>query len=739
MRKNSLTAIAFTLIAAAFSYAATVSNPIIWADVPDVSVLRVDSTYYMVSTTMHFAPGVPIMASTDLANWRTVNYAYSTLTNSDAMNLNAGKSAYGKGSWASSIRYHDGTYYILTPSYTTGKTHLYKTKDIKKGTWSETLLPFYHDPSLFFDDDGSAYIFYGSGSISYVQLNSTLTGTSGKSGTLSLPLDATTGTGSYIVKMEGSHMEKVNGKYYLFVISWPSGKCRTEIVFRSSSLFGSYEGKIALQNNGVAQGSIFDTPDGKWYAMLFRDNGAVGRIPYLIPVTWSNDWPVLGTNGAAPSTLTLDNPQTDGYGLVTSDDFDEEVLPLEWQWNHNPDNANWSLSANKGSLRITTSRTDNGLYYAKNTLTQRSFGPKCSGRIALDASGMKDGDFAGLAALQDSMAFVGVSKSGSSLSIVEYQGKSQKASVPVSQNKVYLRIDMDFTNQTDKATFYYSLDGTAWKSIGSTLSMSYTLGMFVGYRFSLFNYATKSAGGYADFDWFKIGKDYNDEIQLTTKAVAQAPYADTLALPGTVEAENYDVGGQGVSYSDNESANQGDVYRTDGVDIVSITGGYAVGYTVDGEWLEYTVKVAKAGVYTFDASVASGSKTSSFQLFLDNAAITDTVKVDSASWTTYSSVSGTTKALTAGTHVLKIAITGSYVNIDKITFTEGTTKIATSPARGITAGYYRIFDMQGVYLGNVPLSGNRSEDVSRVRNTVRRNGLFILKDTGRTFIVNTND
>src|SRR5574344_2183647 len=358
MRKNSLTAIAFTLIAAAFSYAATVSNPIIWADVPDVSMLRVDSTYYMVSTTMHFAPGVPIMASTDLANWRTVNYAYSTLTNSDAMNLNAGKSAYGKGSWASSIRYHD--------------------------------------PSLFFDDDGSAYIFYGSGSISYVQLNSTLTGTSGKSGTLNLPLDATTGTGSYIVKMEGSHMEKVNGKYYLFVISWPSGKCRTEIVFRSSSLFGSYEGKIALQNNGVAQGSIFDTPDGKWYAMLFRDNGAVGRIPYLIPVTWSNDWPVFGTNGAAPATLDLPNPAFSGFNMVTSDDFNEETLALEWQWNHNPDNTNWSLKAKPGSMRITTSRVDSRLYYAKNTLTQRSFGPKCSGRIAVDVSGMKDGDVAGL-------------------------------------------------------------------------------------------------------------------------------------------------------------------------------------------------------------------------------------------------------------------------------------------------------------------------------------------------------
>lgn len=731
------------LIFVGTAFSATVSNPIIWADVPDVSMLRVDSTYYMVSTTMHFAPGVPIMASTDLANWRTINYAYSTLTSSNAMNLTGGSSAYGKGSWASSIRYHDGTYYILTPSYTTGKTHLYKTTDIKNGHWSETLLPFYHDPSLFFDDDGSVYIFYGSGTISYIQLNSDLSGvnSSGKKGTLNLPLDATTGTSNYIVKMEGSHMEKVNGKYYLFVISWPSGKSRTEIVFRSSSLFGTYEGKIALQNNGVAQGSIFDTPEGNWYGMLFRDNGSVGRIPYLIPVTWSDNWPVFGTNGAAPATLDLANPQIDGYGMVTSDDFDEETLPLEWQWNHNPDNANWSLTANKGNLRIITSKVEaslnNGLYYARNTLTQRSFGPKCSGRIALDASGMKDGDMAGLAALQDSMGFVAVYKSGSSLSIVEYQGKTQKASVAIDQNKVYFRIDMDFTNQTDKATFYYSLDSTTWKSIGSTLSMSYTLGMFVGYRYALFNYASKTAGGYADFAWFKIGKDYTDEIQLTTETIEQAPYKDTLALPGTIEAEDYDIGGQGVSYFDNESQNQGGAYRTDGVDIEGdAASGYKVGYTIAGEWLEYTVNVATAGVYTYEATVSSGSESSSFRLFLDNEAISDTVKVpDGGDWKTYSVVTGVTSALSAGTHVFKIAITGSYVNIDKIVFTEGITRVAEIK-EGFVQGLqtFKAYNIRGRYLGSF-----EAADLSVLKTELGmsnlKSGVYILRSKNRNYFI----
>jgi len=736
--------LASLLIFVGTAFSATVSNPIIWADAPDVSILRVDSNYYMVSTTMHFAPGVPIMASTDLANWRTINYAYSTLTNSNAMNLTGGSSAYGKGSWASSIRYHDGTYYILTPSYTTGKTHLYKTTDIKNGPWSETILPFYHDPSLFFEDDGSVYIFYGTGSISYVQLNSDLSGvnSSGKKGTLNLPLDATTGTSNYIVKMEGSHMEKVNGKYYLFVISWPSGKCRTEIVFRSSSLFGTYEGKIALQNNGVAQGSIFDTPEGNWYAMLFRDNGSVGRIPYLIPVTWSDNWPVFGTNGAAPATLDLANPQIDGYGMVTSDDFDEETLPLEWQWNHNPDNANWSLTANKGNLRITTSKVEaslnNGLYYARNTLTQRTFGPKCSGRIALDASGMKDGDMAGLAALQDSMGFVAVYKSGSSLSIVEYQGKTQKASVAINQNKVYFRIDMDFTNQTDKATFYYSLDSTTWKNIGSTLSMSYTLGMFVGYRYALFNYASKTAGGYADFGWFKIGKDYTDEIQLTTETIEQAPYKDTLALPGAIEAEDYDIGGQGVSYFDNESKNQGGVYRTDGVDIEGdAASGYKVDYTIAGEWLEYTVKVATAGVYTYEATVSSGSGSSSFRLFLDNEAITDTVKVPDGGgdWGTYSVVTGVTSALPAGTHVFKIAITGSYVNIDKIVFKEGITRVAEIK-EGFVQGLqtFKAYNIRGRYIGSF-----QATDLSVLKTELGisdlRSGVYILRSKNRSYCI----
>ena len=219
--------------------------------------------------------------------------------------------------------------------------------------------------------------------------------------------------------------------------------------------------------------------------------------------------------------------------------------------------------------------------------------------------------------------------------------------------------------------------------------------------------------------------------------VPQAPYKDTISIPGTLEAENYDVGGQDVSYYDTDDTTQGKVYREDGVDVVSTTDSYAVGYTVAGEWLEYTVNVAKAGAYAFEATVASGSKSSSFQLFLDSAAITDTVKVDSASWTTYSAVSGTTKTLAAGTHVLKIAITGSYVNIDKITFSDGTTHIAASPASRLSAGTYRIFDVQGIYLGNVSINAAEAPGI-QVHRAVKHSGLYILKARNFTAEVQVN-
>jgi beta-xylosidase len=489
-------------------------NPVIFADVPDMSILRMGDTYYMSSTTMHMNPGVPIMKSKDLVNWMLVNYAYDTLANVDELNLANGKSTYGKGSWASCIRFHNGMYYLSTFAQTTGKTYVYSTKDIEKGPWkSASWKPAFHDHSLFFDDDGRVYMIYGGGKLRLVELNADASGV--KQGGIDQVIieNASAPAGSnMMLPAEGSQLIKINGKYYLFNITWPRGGMRTVVIHRADKITGPYEGRLGLQDLGVAQGGLIDTKEGNWYAYLFRDFGAVGRIPYLVPVKWEDGWPVLGVDGKVPETLDLPPGRGLIPGIVASDDFSrnkgDRPLPLVWQWNHNPDNALWSVTARKGFLRLTTGRIDTSFLLARNTLTQRTIGPECTGSTLVDVSKMKDGDFAGLALLQKRYGQVGVKQTGETRSIIMISAESEMpvemANIPLTQNNVYFRIACNFTNRIDTAAFFYSLDGRSWNSIGRRLKMAYTIPQFIGYRFGVFNYATKQAGGFVDFDYFHI-------------------------------------------------------------------------------------------------------------------------------------------------------------------------------------------------------------------------------------------
>jgi beta-xylosidase len=305
---------------------------------------------------------------------------------------------------------------------------------------------------------------------------------------------------------------KINNKYYLFNITWPRGGMRTVVVHRADKITGPWEGKLAFQDLGVAQGGLVDTPDGRWFAYLFRDFGSVGRIPYLVPVKWENGWPVIGTEGKVPDKLDL--PDSKGLipGIVASDEFTRRkgdiALPLVWQWNHNPDNRLWSLTSRKGFLRLTTGRIDTILVTARNTLTQRTFGPQSFASACMDVSNMKEGDFAGLTLLQRKFGIVGVKYEKGSKTIIMINAQSGKPievqQVALNQKNVFLKAECDFRNKTDTARFYYSLDGRKWNLIGNQLKMEYSMPHFMGYRFGLFNYSTKSPGGYVDFDWFRI-------------------------------------------------------------------------------------------------------------------------------------------------------------------------------------------------------------------------------------------
>jgi beta-xylosidase len=488
-------------------------KPVIFADCPDMSMLRVGDTYYMTSTTMHMSPGVPIMKSKDLINWKIVNYAYDTLANVDAMNLNNGKNAYGRGTWASCLRFHNGTYYVSTFSQTTGKTYIYSTKDIEKGPLNViSFRPSFHDNTLFFDDDGRNYLIYGAGKLRLVELKADLTGVIPETDRVLIENASAPAGPNINLGAEGSQLFKVKDEYYLFNITWPRGGMRTVVVHRADKITGPYEGKVAFQDLGVAQGGLIDTPDGKWYAYLFRDFGSVGRIPYLVPVKWEDGWPVIGVNGKVPESLDL--PASKGLipGIVAPDEFirkrTDAALPLVWQWNHNPDNKLWSVSKRKGYLRLTTGRIDTLFVMAKNTLTQRTIGPVCSGSTCIDVSNMKEGDFAGLALLQRKFGQVGVKYTNGAKTIVMINGSDSRPvetqSVPLTQKTVYLKAECDFRDKTDIAYFFYSLDGKLWTPIGLQLKMEYSMPHFMGYRFGLFNYATKNPGGFVDFDYFHI-------------------------------------------------------------------------------------------------------------------------------------------------------------------------------------------------------------------------------------------
>jgi beta-xylosidase len=519
MKKNSFSIVVLVvnIIFTAFNTTAQQAhNPIIHADVPDMSIIRVGKTYYMSSTTMHMSPGVPIMKSTDLINWKLVNYAYDTLADIDELNLNNGKNVYGRGSWASCIRYHNGKFYVSTFSQTPNKTFIYTTRNIEKGPWKRiTFSPSFHDHSIFFDDDGKVYLISGVGKLSIFEMKDDLTNVKPETERVLIENASAPAGNNINLKAEGSQLFKVNGKYYLFNITWPRGGMRTVVIHRADKITGPWEGKLGLQDLGVAQGGLIDKPDGTWYSYLFQDYGAVGRIPYLVPVKWEDGWPVLGIDGKVPETLNLPANKNLIPGIVHSDEFthkkNDAALPLVWQWNHNPDNSLWSVTKRKGFLRLTTGRLDTSFLLARNTLTQRTIGPVCTGSTSVDITNMKDGDFAGLCLLQKNYGIVGVKMDGNNKSVVMINAGTGKPetiqSVSLAQNKIFLKAECDFTEKKDEANFFYSLDGNSWLPIGTTLKMTYTLPHFMGYRFGLFNYATKEAGGFAEFDWFRIKTD----------------------------------------------------------------------------------------------------------------------------------------------------------------------------------------------------------------------------------------
>jgi hypothetical protein len=249
---------------------------------------------------------------------------------------------------------------------------------------------------------------------------------------------------------------------------------------------------------------------------------------------------------------------------------------------------------------------------------------------------------------------------------------------------------------------------------------------------------------------FKNLADKISSIPLAdfSNPIPQAPFKNAFVFPALVQAEDYDEGGQGVSYSDKDIANQGNAYREDGVDVVGLEctdsaatqgcKGYAVGYTQAGEWMEYSVNVPADAKYFVKANVATASETSSFMLLVDNNAVTDTVAVPKtdSTWDVYKEIDVGTVELKQGEHVIRLLITGDYLNIDWIQFADSANqtlpptqlvekvRLEVSPETA-----YDVFGLTGKYLGRVELRGES------VRNALVREGfaqgIYLVRSVGR--------
>lgn len=485
----------------------TFTNPVIYADAPDMDVIRVGSEFYMVSTTMHLMPSTPIMKSKDLVNWEIISYVVPRIEDSPEYDLEGGN-VYGQGQWATSLRYHDGKFYVFFATNRPQKTYIYSATD-PAGEWTKVmdLNQLYHDTSLFFDDDGRIYIAGGNSKIRLRELKSDLSGVMEEGMNVEVIDGPARGLEGLL---EGTHLCKYNDKYYMFLIWWPKGGIRTQVAFRSDKIEGPYEHRIILADTmdrrgaGVAQGCIIDTEDGRWYGFLFQDRGAVGRVPVLMPCRWENGWPMLGdAEGKVPLVMEMPATGQPKTPLVISDDFGSPTLALNWQWNHNPDDNLWSLTEREGYMRLRTGKVVNSIFEARNMLSQRTEGPACRGIVALDVSNMQDGDIAGLSAYCSEPGIISVNMEGDKKYLVMTDRNTEKERKELIGNIVYLRLDCDFNNGTDKANFYYSLDNKEWSKLGTEFQMVYNLRHFMGNRFGIFNYATKAPGGYVDIDSFE--------------------------------------------------------------------------------------------------------------------------------------------------------------------------------------------------------------------------------------------
>ncbi len=478
-------------------------RPLIYSDLPDPDIIRVGDTYYMISTTMHMFPGGDLYRSRDLIRWELCCHLYDKLDETPSQQLKEGH-IYGQGMWAACLRHHEGLFHVFFVCNDTHKTYHF-TAPQPEGPWQwHHVEGFYHDCSVLFED-GHAYIVYGNREIRLTELNDTLTGP--KEGGIDTVILRDLPPEKMMLGFEGTHFYKINGRYCLFFIHWPQGGMRTEACYVSDTLTGPYTGGDVLQDDmgffgqGVAQGGVVQDPEGKWHALLFQDHGAVGRVPVLCDVVWKDGFPVFSIADLPPRT------DADVRALYAAEEDFTAPLSSMWQFNHQPSDHACETSPEGLTVQLMPAAD---MEHARNTLTQRAFGPRCRVSVQADASLLQEGGRMGLGVLQGCFAGLFIEKKngryqlGLEARVAEKQQLKSDEPVSVSvlmplfSPKARLNMDMDFTDMKDTVTFSVTLAGRTLP-VGLPHRLHYRLDHFMGARIALYGYDTEETGSRAHF------------------------------------------------------------------------------------------------------------------------------------------------------------------------------------------------------------------------------------------------
>lgn len=512
-------------------------NPVLHADYSDPDVCAVGEDYFLTASSFNCTPGLPILHSKDLVNWKIVNYALKKVEPVEYYN----EARHGKGVWAPSIRFHEGVFYIYWGDPDFG-IFMVKTRD-PYGEWDKPVLvkagKGMIDPCPLWDDDGRVYLAHAWAG-SRAKFNSVLTVCElNKEGTkvISDPVLVFDGNDGVNHTIEGAKFYKRNGFYYLFA---PAGGVVSgwQLVMRSKDVYGPYEARIVMAQgktdiNGPHQGGWVDTPAGESWFLHFQDKGAYGRVLHLNPMKWVNDWPVIGVDrdgdGCGDPVSRYRKPKTDKtYPIETpveSDEFDTRKLGLQWEWHANYQDV-FGFTTNMGYARIyghELSPHFKNFWEVPNLLMQKFPAEEFTATAKLKVSAKDDGQLSGLIIMGWDYSWIGVEKQGekfllkqavckdaeqgnleqvSTLAVLEPSRKFEAGLFPNYEREIYIRVHVD---KGAYCRFSYSLDGKKFTEAGTLFKARQ--GKWIGAKVGMFSVTPHGKErGWLDVDWFRVEK-----------------------------------------------------------------------------------------------------------------------------------------------------------------------------------------------------------------------------------------